>query len=123
MDSVAIIEFTVSQRLERAHRETPFVLSFKTGKEGGADTTSVGAYQRLLAAPRDSSARVKYFTYQLKDQPQVSLFGQRQLHSFFLKSSANSIQWSAKLDSGGANVTIRETLGGVDVKIPLNISG
>ena len=121
MDSVIILEFTVSQRLERAHRETPFVMNFKATEEGVPDSSSVGSYQRLLDSPRDSTARIKYFTHELRDQPQVSLFGQRRIHPFFLKPSVQSIQWSAKLDTAGTHVVVREIQGGVDVRIPLSI--
>ncbi len=120
-DSIVILEFSTSQRLERAHRAVSFIWDFTTGAGAGPDTTSAGSYQRLLAAPRDSSARLKYFTYQLKYQPQVSLFRPREFHPLFLKPPAQSSQWSAKLDSAGSNVIIRETLGNFDVRIPLKV--
>ncbi len=121
VDSIVVLEFTASQRLDRAHRAIQFVWDFRATQGAAFDTSSIGAYQRLLAAPRDSSARIKNFTYQLKDQLQVSLFHPREFHPLFLKPPAQIIQWSTKLDSAGTYVIVRETVGDVDVRIPLKI--
>jgi len=71
-----------------------------------------------FAFPVDSTARVKQFTYQRKDEPQVSIF-QPRIHPLFLRPNYTVYHREVTLDSTGTLVIIRETVGGKDVKIPL----
>jgi cell surface protein SprA len=106
---------TRSERLERLHRAA----------EQARETTgrmvrdSLGRLVRApFALPVDSTARVKQFTYRRKDEPQVSLF-EPTLHPFFLRPTSSVYRREVSLDSTGTLVTIRETVDGKDVKIPL----
>jgi cell surface protein SprA len=106
---------TRSRRLDRLHRQV----------RGAAQDTSRFVRDSLgrlidttLAAPVDSSARIKQFTYKLTDQPQVPLFPRR-IHPLFLRPTAAVYNREVSLDSTGTMVIIRETVGGQDVKVPL----
>ncbi len=119
-DSIVLISFNESKRLERTHRTTPFVLDFRAQSGALPDSLIAGSYDRLLKSKRDSTARIKNFTYELKDEPQVPILAP-QFHPLFLKPPA-VVQWSTKIDSVGSNVSVHETVGGADVRAPLSIS-
>lgn len=88
----------------------------------GADTSRVRLTRldSLYMFPPDSSVRLRQFTYQRRDIPQVSLAYPR-VHPFYLDLPLDVVH-EARIDSSGTRVTIRETVGNKDVKVPLTMS-
>jgi cell surface protein SprA len=68
----------------------------------------------------DSTARLKEFTYPRFDSVQVSLFPRR-TYPLFGAIRSQAYRRELVLDSTGTIFTQRETVGGVDVKIPVSI--
>lgn len=69
----------------------------------------------------DSTARLKHWKYVRRDKPQVELFPDR-LYPLFAQPSLSPVRWEMTADSTVSMFTFRETVGGVDVKIPLTLS-
>lgn len=78
--------------------------------------------QERLLAPTDSTARIKHFTYRRKDAPYASLLSQPRRHPLFLENRNRIYNKSVALDSLGRSVTVRETVNGEDIKIPVTLS-
>ncbi|MEK6569812.1 MAG: hypothetical protein AABZ61_00470, partial [Bacteroidota bacterium] len=109
---------TRSRRLERLHQRAALQSRDTAGR---FVRDSLGRLIDTTAViPTDSTARVKHFTYQRKDQPQVSIFLPR-IHPLFLRPNLQVYRREATLDSTGTMVIVRETVDGKDVKIPLVI--
>jgi cell surface protein SprA len=107
---------TRSKRLDRLHRRA---VEAQRDTSGRMARDSLGRLiDTTLVIPTDSTARVKHFTYQRKDEPQVSIFTRR-IHPLFLRSNPQVYRREVALDSTGTMVIIRETVDGKDVKIPL----
>jgi cell surface protein SprA len=68
----------------------------------------------------DSTARLKEFTYRRSDSAQVSLFPRR-TYPLFGANRSQAYRRDLVLDSTGTVFKVRETVGGVDVKIPVSI--
>ncbi|HXG00367.1 MAG TPA: cell surface protein SprA, partial [Bacteroidota bacterium] len=69
----------------------------------------------------DSTARLQHWKYVRRDKPQVELFPDR-LYPLFVQPSVSPVRWEVTADSTVSMFTFRETVGGVDVKIPLTLS-
>ena len=68
----------------------------------------------------DSTARLKEFTYSRADSPQVSLFPRR-IYPLFGANHSPSYRRELVLDSTGNTLRVQETVGGVNVKVPVSI--
>jgi cell surface protein SprA len=68
----------------------------------------------------DSSARLRLFTYQRQDAPVVQLFPRR-THPLFAASHSMLFRRELAVDSMGQNVIARETVGGIEVKVPVSL--
>ncbi len=78
--------------------------------------------QQRLLAPTDSTARLEHFRYRRKDVPYASYSSSPRRHPLFLANRNRVYNRSVELDSLGQTVTIRETVDGKDVKIPVTMS-
>lgn len=83
-----------------------------------SDTAAVS--DTVHVTPVDSSARVAHFQYRRTDPIYADAFPSR-LSPFFLKNNFPGYRRDISLDSTGAVVTVRETVAGEDVKIPITI--
>jgi len=92
--------------------------------DGVTDTTLTREeIQERLLVPTDSTARKKYFRYRRKDTPYASLsHNNKRRHPLFLENRNQVYNRTVELDSLGRHVTIRETVDGKDVKIPVTMS-
>jgi cell surface protein SprA len=69
----------------------------------------------------DSTARMREFTYQRVDSPQVELFPER-TYPLFGAVHSNIYRRQLVIDSTGTMVTATETVGGVPMKMPVTLS-
>ena len=69
----------------------------------------------------DSTARLSQFKYARKDQPQVSLFPQR-TYPLFASPRSSAVRREFAIDTATFAVTFRETVAGVDVKVPTKVT-
>jgi len=69
---------------------------------------------------RDSSARMRNFTPVRHDNHQVEIFPRR-TYPLYATPRPGGFRREVTLDSSGARVDFRETIGGVDVKIPISM--
>lgn len=77
--------------------------------------------QERLLAPTDSSARLRHFQYRRRDVPYASYSTKNRRHPLFLENRNQVYHRAVELDSLGRKVTIRETVDGKDVKIPVTM--
>jgi len=104
-----------------------------TRRPGVRDTTrrdttrrdSTGYVRSLITdttwvVDKDSTARLKEFTYQRHDSVQVQLFPDR-THPLFGTVRSSLFRRDLALDSLGTTLTARETVGGVDIHEPVSI--
>jgi len=91
-----------------------------TSKLGDSSRVRLSRLDSLYMFPPDSSVRLKQFTYQRHDAPQVSLV-RHNVHPFFLDQPLDVLH-DVKIDSAGTLVTIRETIANKDIKVPLTMS-
>lgn len=80
---------------------------------------SLARADSIRRIPRDSTARVAQFLYHRQDAPIVDVFAQR-TYSMFGKPPSLIIR-SVTIDSTGRYVIVRETVNGVDRKLPQRI--
>jgi hypothetical protein len=78
--------------------------------------------QERLRAPTDSTARLRHFKYRRRDAPVAQYSSGSRRHPFFLANRNQAYKKSVEMDSLGTRVTIRETVDGTDVKIPVTLS-
>ncbi|HUI66481.1 MAG TPA: cell surface protein SprA, partial [Bacteroidota bacterium] len=69
----------------------------------------------------DSTSRMRQFVYRRHDSPVVELFPDR-TPPLFAANHALSYRREVSIDSTGENVRFRESVGGVDIKIPQIVS-
>jgi len=105
--------------------EVPVSESFKAQPTSSSSDTLKGskhaltALDSLLLYPPDSTARIKNFQYVRHDNLAASLFPSYSYPLFLRKPPV--YQRSVTLDSTGNFVTVRETVDGKDVKIPITM--
>lgn len=104
-----------SRRLDRLHRRARALVRDTAGLPRDSNGRIIDS---TFVLRTDSTARVKHFTYERKDQPQVSIFPRR-THPLFLRTAPHIYTREVSLDTSGTNVIIRETVNGKDVKVPL----
>ncbi|HTX19419.1 MAG TPA: cell surface protein SprA [Bacteroidota bacterium] len=92
------------------------VLSDTTRRLSKHARDSLARADSIRRVPRDSTARIAQFLYRRTDSPVVDLFEQR-TYSMFDKPPSLLIR-SVVIDSTGRYVIVRETVNGVDVRIP-----
>ncbi|MCK5573763.1 MAG: cell surface protein SprA, partial [Bacteroidetes bacterium] len=78
----------------------------------GSDTTYV--------VYLDSTARLKYFTRPRRDQVYTGLFPQR-TYPLYAKATLPTLRREVSTDSSGSNIVLRETLRGVDIRVPVSV--
>ncbi|HEX9007321.1 MAG TPA: cell surface protein SprA, partial [Bacteroidota bacterium] len=69
---------------------------------------------------RDSTARMKEFTYRRVDSPQVELFPDR-TYPLFAQPKSSSMRRNLLVDSTGRNVVVSETFGDANMHVPVTI--
>jgi cell surface protein SprA len=90
------------------------------------DSIALAALKRPLISDstyvvyHDSTARLKYFSYVRRDQPEAEIFPGPQ-SPLFASPRAGSYRREVTMDSSGSMVRVRQTVGGVDVKVPVSM--
>lgn len=92
-----------------------------TSTPGGPRTKQALAEDSTWVVYLDSTARLEHWKYQRRDMPQVRLFPDR-VYPLFAEPPPSVVRREVTTDSTASTVTFRETVGGVDVKIPLTLS-
>ena len=103
--------------------EVPVSESFKSAATSSSDTSKAGqlsALDSLRLNPPDSTARIKQFQYVRHDEPEASPFSSFTYPLFLRKPLL--YQRVVTLDSTGKYVTVRETVDGKDVKVPITMT-
>jgi len=83
--------------------------------------TSVAVVDTNYVVFLDSTARMAHFENKRKDHPSVDLFPRRQ-YALRARRSAGNLRREVSLDSSGILVTFRETIGGEDTRVPLQMT-
>jgi len=110
---------SLEQNLKDRKRTRSRVQSDSLGKH--RDTTSVEDTVAHWTVYHDSTARIAQFVHHRVDYPMVQLFP-KENYSLYLEPYNQVYKREVKLDSTGQFVTIRETVNGLDVKIPITIT-
>ncbi len=102
----------------------------RSGLAGGADSLladstfglgdSTAVRDSMYVVFLDSTARLAHFNYVRRDNPQVSMFGERS-YPLFAKPKAGTYRRDVTLDSTGSTVFIRESVSGKDVKAAISL--
>jgi len=105
----------LAARADSTHRDSVRADSLRTARRKYtiSDTTYV--------VDKDSTARVQYFVYARRDDPVVNPFPER-TYPLFALNHAQSYRKEMAFDSTGSRVLFRETVGGVNAKIPESLS-
>lgn len=69
----------------------------------------------------DSTARVEQFVHRRQDEPTASFFV-RPAYSLYANAKSPAYKRELTIDSTGQYVTIRETVNGLDVKVPVTVT-
>lgn len=69
----------------------------------------------------DSAARMAQFVHRRTDEPSAQFFPKRR-YSLYLDVTSPAYKREVELDSSGTFVRVRETVNGVDVKIPMTLT-
>ncbi len=77
--------------------------------------------RRIEIQSKDSTARIKYFHFHREDYPAIQ-FRLKKPSSFFAAPSPAFTNRTIRIDSTGKKVTISETLGGMQIKEPIEMS-
>jgi len=102
-----------TSRIDTARRDTTRRDSLLArGRVKDEDTTYVVC--------TDSSARLRQFVYQRRDEPAVGIFPRR-TYPLFASPRPGLIRRDLGIDSSGRDVIFRESVGGADVRIPTSI--
>jgi cell surface protein SprA len=92
-----------------------------TGSSGTAQQKRALAEDSTWVVYLDSTARVRQWKYQRRDMPQVRLFPDR-VYPLFAEPANPTVRREVTVDSTASTFTFRETVAGMDVKIPLTLS-
>lgn len=90
-----------------------------TDTTGAARDTTRGL-RSILSLPRDSSARLAYFTPVRQDRP-FSELSPTAWYPMYLRTP-DAVKYQADFDTANWNYVVRTTVGGADVKVPLTYS-
>ncbi len=121
-DSVGLIQDTAvtpidKDSLDRLRRDSLFMFQNMPEEQ---DTGSVIDTNKIRIQSQDSTARLKYFRYDRKDNPVVKLYPKKR-SKFFAQPSQGLIERKVEIDSTGNFVIVKQLVAGKPAKIILQI--
>jgi cell surface protein SprA len=123
-DTARVIYDDIDRRPARFRDRRMIEMRGRDGRPGepGTETELTrDELQERLLTPTDSTARIEHFRYRRRDIPYASFSAKKRRHPLFLTNRTNVYTRSLELDSLGTSVTVRETVDGKDVKIPVTM--
>jgi hypothetical protein len=88
-----------------------------TRPPGGRDTSAVGSKDTSYVVVLDSSARMRQWVHVRRDRPSARFFPDR-VYPLYAAPRSPGLRREFAFDSTGGGVTMRESLGGSDVRLP-----